>query len=90
MKIDKKQAFTLAEIMIVILILTIILAAFAPLITKRRITTNRSKYAVWSYTDLTNTLNGYYDPGAADLTGELFFGVSPKEKSHISSMFLPY
>ena len=90
MKIDKKQAFTLAEIMIVILILTIILAAFAPLITKRRITTNRSKYAVWSYTDLTNTLNGYYDPGAADLTGELFFGVSPQEKSHISSMFLPY
>lgn len=90
MKIEKKQAFTLAEIMIVILILTIILAAFAPLITKRRITTNRSKYAVWSYADLTNTLNAYYDPGSAEFTGELFFGVSPQEKSHISSMFLPY
>ena len=32
----KKRAFTLAEMMVVMLILTIILAAFAPLMTKRR------------------------------------------------------
>ncbi len=86
---NKKQAFTLAEIMIVLLILTILFAAFAPLITKRRVMSNRSKYAVWSYADLTNTMNAYYDPGSANLTGELFFGATPSDKSSINTTFLP-
>lgn len=86
---NKKQAFTLAEIMIVLLILTILFAAFAPLITKRRVMSNRSKYAVWSYADLTNTMNAYYDPGSANLTGELFFGATPTDKSSINTTFLP-
>lgn len=88
--INKKRAFTLAEVMIVILILTILFAAFAPLITKRRTVANRSKYAVWSYADLTNTMNAYYDPGDKDFTGELFFGLSPSDKSAVSTTFLPY
>lgn len=88
--INKKHAYTLAEIMIVVLILTILFAAFAPLITKRRVMTNRSKYAVWSFADLTNTMNAYYDPGNPSLTGELFFGITPGDKSSISTLFLPY
>lgn len=86
---NKKHAFTLAEIMIVILILTILFAAFAPLITKRRTVANRSKYAVWSFTDLTNTMNAYYDAGDPAYTGELFFGATPQEKSSITTNFAP-
>lgn len=86
---NKKHAFTLAEIMIVVLILTILFAAFAPLITKRRTMANRSKYAVWSFTDLNNTMNAYYDAGDPSLTGELFFGATPKEKSSITTTFAP-
>lgn len=86
---DKKHAFTLAEIMIVMLILTILFAAFAPFITKRRVVTNRSKYAVWSYKDTTNTLDAFYDPGSQDYTGTLFFGTTPDSKADVISTYLP-
>ncbi|MDR1327755.1 MAG: prepilin-type N-terminal cleavage/methylation domain-containing protein, partial [Heliobacteriaceae bacterium] len=40
----KKKAFTLAEIMIVLLILSIILAAFAPIMTRRSTAGKSSEY----------------------------------------------
>lgn len=86
---DKKHAFTLAEIMIVMLILTILFAAFAPLITKRRVVSNRSKYAVWSFKDTTNTLDAFYDPGTQEYTGTLFFGTTPDSKADVLSTYLP-
>lgn len=87
--LNNKRAYTLAEVMVVLLILTIIFAAFAPLITKRRVMSNRSKYAVWSFADLTNTMDAFYDPGNPNYTGELFFGVSPAEKSSVSTLYSP-
>lgn len=86
---NKKYAFTLAEVMIVVLILTILFAAFAPLITKRRIATNRSKYAVWSYKDKVTTMDAYYDPGDQNYTGTLFIGTTPDGKPAVLSTFLP-
>ena len=44
----KKRAYTLAEIMLVVLVLTIIFAAMAPLFTKRKISQYTGKNNVWS------------------------------------------
>ncbi len=85
---DKKQGYTLAEIMLVILILTIIFAAFAPIFTKRRITQYTGKYNVWEYADKT-TYEAFYNPGDPGFTGQLFFGLTPESESSIQSDLLP-
>ena len=46
-------AYTLAEIMTVLLIVTVIFAAFAPLFTGRMKKNYRSKYNVWAWANFT-------------------------------------
>ncbi len=85
---NKKHGYTLAEIMVVLLVLTIIFAAFAPIFTKRRLATTGSKYNVWEYFDKV-TYDAFYNPGKHDVAGEAFIGVTPEGKPAISTTFLP-
>ncbi|MBR1425153.1 tail fiber domain-containing protein [bacterium] len=88
--IDKKTGYTLAEIMIVLLVLTIIFAAFAPLITKRRTASTRSKYAVWNPAATWDTNgNAYYDVGDSNSDATAYFGVTPESEADISTNFKP-
>jgi len=82
----KKHAYTLAEIMVVLLVLTIIFAACAPFFTKRQI--NRSNNIVWEFADL-NSYDAYTKQGAADNTGQLFFGLTPGSGSDVEALFSP-
>lgn len=81
-----KRGYTLAEIMIVLLVLTIIFAVFAPLFTKRAMTTNKG--AVWTKADQ-NTLDAYTFPGDPNLSGQMFFGITPIDKDAVEQDFLP-
>ncbi len=85
---NKKRAYTLAEIMVVVLVLTIIFAAFAPFFTKRKMSKLSSKYSVWEYSDPIS-LDAYYDPGDPSYTGQLFFGITPNGKADVGTVFLP-
>ena len=85
---NKKRAYTLAEIMLVILVLTIIFAAMAPIFTKRKITQYTGKYNVWKHADQVSK-DAYYDPGDPSYTGQLFFGVTPSSGFSVRSEFLP-
>ncbi len=55
-----KTAFTLAEVMVVLFVLTVILAAFAPMMTTR---TKVHKSSPWSYAS-PDTANAYFGMGA--------------------------
>ena len=55
-----KTAFTLAEVMVVLFVLTVILAAFAPMMTTR---TKVNKTTPWSYAS-PDTANAYFGMGA--------------------------
>ncbi len=89
MRINKKeQAYTLAEIMVVVLVLSIIFAAFAPIFTKRRLTSYTSKYAVWQVAD-SQTFDAFYNPGDPSFTGQLFFGVTPENLDAVKTTYLP-
>lgn len=83
-----KLAYTLAEIMIVLLILTIIFAAFAPLFTGRIQKTYKSKYNVWAWADYTG-FNAFAAPTIAGSSGELIFGASPNNGDDITTLFAP-
>ena len=83
---NKKHAYTLAEIMVVLLVLTIIFAAFAPIFTKRRI--KESSGDIWSYYDIVD-YDAYSYPGNPDYTGEFFIGVTPEGSDDIETTFAP-
>lgn len=83
-----KRGYTLAEIMIVLLVLTIIFAAFAPLFTKRSMTANKTAMAVWRKSDST-TIDAYTYPGDSNLPGQMFFGITPIDKNAVEQDFLP-
>lgn len=85
---NKSKGFTLAEMMIVLLILTIIFAAFAPLMTKKQKMSTRSRYQVWSWKDYT-TMDAKFDPGNKDFSGQLFFGLTPESQPIIEELLNP-
>ena len=76
----KRAAFTLAEMMVVMLILSIVLAAFAPMMTKRRTVDNSSP---WRYA--TNNSDAYYGL-AAEQTAMI--GQNAKRSDDLSSKLL--
>jgi len=87
----KKPAFTLAEVMIVLLVLTILFAAFAPFITKRR-RNSASKQEVWLWSSrnyLAGPMDTYYKPLSNSYLGGIYFGTTPDSENDIKSSYIP-
>ncbi len=78
MRYNKLKAFTLAELMILLLTLSILLAAMAPVFTRRY--TNFSNDEVWSYITGDDNYNAYYDAINKSLTAQAFIGITPANK----------
>lgn len=85
---NKKQAYSLAEIMTVMLVLTVILAAFAPFMTKRRVTT-RSADTPWVLTDQ-QSYDAQTDPGNDTNRNQMFLGITPKSGGEIEFRYKPF
>lgn len=84
-----KSAYTIAEVMIVLLILTVIFAAFAPIITKRKLSSYKSSNAIWNKYNETKGFDAYFDPSGARNTGSAFFGVKPDSHGAVTSTLTP-
>lgn len=78
MKLYKKYAFSLTELLIVLVILAVIFAAVAPIITKRRSGNSVSNESVWNYVANDDMKDAFYDPGVPDKTSSLYIGLNPK------------
>lgn len=75
----RKNAFSLTELLIVLVIIAILFAAMAPIITKRRNGSTTANEPVWSFVAADEQKDAYYDPGAAALTSTAFIGVNPRD-----------
>ena len=84
-----KSAYTIAEVMIVLLILTVIFAAFAPIITKRKLSSYKSSNAIWNKYNETKGFDAYFDPSNTRNTGTAFFGVKPDSHGSVTSTLTP-
>lgn len=84
-----KGAYTIAEVMIVLLILTVIFAAFAPIITKRKLSSYKSSNAIWNKYNETKGFDAYFDPSNTKNTGTAFFGVKPDSYGAVTSTLTP-
>lgn len=88
---SKKPAFTLAEVMIVLLVLTILFAAFAPFITKRqRSRANKQEMWMWSSRSyLSGPMDTYYKPVSNSYLGGIYAGTTPDSENDIKSSYIP-
>lgn len=77
-KYNKLKAFTLAEIMILLLTLSILLAAFAPVFTRRYV--NAGSDDVWSYVVADDNFDAYYHVLSDNYTAQAFIGLTPTDK----------
>lgn len=85
---SNRHAYTLAEIMVVLLIVTIIFAAFAPLFTGRMKKNYRSIYDVWSWANLT-TFDAFASSNVPQNTNQLIFGATPNDGTEINTVYSP-
>lgn len=83
MKFNKYKGFSLAELMIMLAVLTILLAAFAPIFTARY--KNAALENVWSYIGDDDEFDAYSDQVNKTLPAQLFIGMQPGGKSEVLS-----
>ena len=82
MRYNKLKAFTLAEVMILLLTLSILLAAFSPVFTTRF--SNYSSDDVWSYVAGDDENDAYYDTTNKAFSAQAFIGLTPAGPAEVS------
>lgn len=76
---NKKYAFSLTELLIVLVVLAVLFAALAPIITKRRNGASIANESVWNYVnDDEQQKDAYYDPGVPKWPSTAYIGLNPK------------
>ena len=85
---NKRHAYSLAEIMTVMLVLTVILAAMAPFLTKR-IVAARNVDTPWQLSD-PESFDARTEPRNPTNRNQMFFGVTPKTGDEVESQYQPF
>lgn len=90
MNLYKRKAFSLTELLIVLVVIAILFAALAPIITKRRNGSNIANEQVWNYVADDDYRDAYYDPGVPAWTSTAIIGYTPDKaiKSPYAKMIL--
>lgn len=83
MKFKKHIGFTLAELMVILAVLTVLLAAFAPVFTVRY--KNSAAESVWSFVKGDDEFDIYSNPLSDVLTSQLFIGMQPTDKTDVNN-----
>lgn len=84
MKYNKFKAFTLAEIMVLLLTLSILLAAFAPVFTRRY--QNVTSDEVWTFISGDDEKNAYFDAPNKMFVNQAFLGLQPIDSGDVLTL----
>lgn len=82
-----KKAFSLTELLIVLVIVAVLFAALAPIMTKRRDGSSSANEAVWMFVKQDDQGDAFYDSGVPALTSAALVGLEPND---ISINMAPY
>ena len=89
MKLAKnKTAFTLAELMVIMSVMTVILAAVAPIFTSRY--TGFSLDNVWDTVAASNSNDIFADAPARTMIQQILIGITPKDLEDVRTTYQPY
>jgi len=84
----KISAFTLAELMVIMAVMTVVLAAIAPIFTSRY--SNISLDNVWSTVGASNMNDIYTDAPIQSMMQETLIGITPVDMEDIRRTYQPY
>ncbi len=82
-----KRAFSLTELLIVLVIVAVLFAAMLPLFTKRNRGETTANEPVWMFVKDDPEKSAFYDPGSSGITSTAYVGVKPK---YLTANALPY
>lgn len=82
-----KKAFSLTELLIVLVIVAVLFAALAPIMTKRRDGSSSANEAVWMFVKQDDQGDAFYDSGVPALTSAALVGLEARD---ISINMAPY
>lgn len=76
-----KRAFSLTELLIVLVIVAVLFAAMLPMVTKRGRGETTANEPVWMFVKDDPQKSAYFDPGSSSLTSSAYVGFDPKGHS---------
>ena len=85
--IKRLKAFSLTELLIVLVIVAVLFAALAPIFTKRREGGSTANEPVWMYVKQDDQEDAFYDSGVPAYTSAALVGLEPND---ISVNMSPY
>ncbi len=71
------KAFSLTELLIVLVVIALLFAALAPIITKRHISETHENESIWNLVSGDTERNAYFDPGNERWTSSVYVGMIP-------------
>ena len=76
-----KKAFSLTELLIVLVILSVVFAATMPIVTKRKLSNpDFESQTIWKYVKDDDNLDSYYDVGSKGYPAVAYIGLDPSYK----------
>ena len=75
--IKGNKAFSLTELLIVIVIIAVLFAAMAPIITKRQVSETHMSESIWNFVTGDSERDAYFDPGVETWTSSVYMGMIP-------------
>ncbi len=73
-----KKAFSLTELLIVLVVVAVLFSAMLPIMTKRKTGSTSSNEPVWMFVNEDDQKDAFYDPGTPVWTSTAFVGVDPR------------
>ena len=80
-----KRAFSLTELLIVLVVVAVLFSAMLPMLTKRNGGQTSDNEAVWSYVKDDPQKSAFFDPGSSAITSAAYIGFKP-EKSGLDTL----
>lgn len=78
MRYINRLAFSLTELLIVLVIISVLFAAMAPIVTKRRVASGDwAQESVWNYVTGDSYMDAYFNPGVDSWSSIAFIGLDP-------------
>ena len=77
MNFKPHKAFSLTELIIVLVIIAVLFAAMAPIITKRHIADTAGVENIWNFVNNDTERDAYFDPGSEEWTSSIYVGMNP-------------
>ena len=79
MNLNNKKAFSLTELLIVLVIVAVLFAAALPILTKRSVNISNADEQVWSYVSQDDQKDAFYDAGVRAYTTTAYVGLDAVE-----------